>query len=259
MLRAAADATGLYRFFRYSRAYEWYARACGSGYARVLAADRAFYGRLFQEFAIRSVFDVGANVGDKAQVFQELGARVVCVEPDPDTADILRYRFGRSVTVEQTAIGEQPGTAVLHRKEHHGFNTLSEKWAGAAPDAQVIGSVEVPITTLDELIVRHGRPDYIKIDVEGFEQQVVAGLSAPVRLLSIECNLPLFRAETDAVLTRLCHLAPGVRFNARPADGPDWILKDWVDAPRLAPLLAVTEPTTYDLFAVCPDPTSTDC
>lgn len=251
-LRAAADATGLYRLFRYSRGYEWYARARGTGYARVLAADRAFYRALFAEFGVRSVFDVGANVGDKAQVFRELGAAVVCVEPDPATADTLRYRFAGGVAVERAAVGERPGTAVLHRKAHHGFNTLSEKWAGAAPDPEVVGSVEVPVTTLEALAATHGRPDYVKIDVEGFEREVVAGLAAPVRVLSVESNLPLFRAETDAVLARLTELAPGVRFNARPADGPAFVLKEWVDASGLAPLLDVTEPTTFDLFAASP-------
>ena len=251
-LRAVADATGLYRYCRYSRGYEWYARARGTGYARVLAADRAFYQPLFAVFGVRAVFDVGANVGDKAQVFRELGARVVCVEPDPATADILQYRFGAAVAVERTAVGERPGTATLHRKSHHGFNTLSAKWAGAAPDAAVVGSVEVPVTTLERLAAAHGRPDYVKIDVEGFEREVVAGLAAPVRVLSIESNLPLFRAETDAVLARLADLAPGVRFNARPADGPAFVLPEWVDAAGLATILDVAEPTTFDLFAASP-------
>jgi FkbM family methyltransferase len=42
------------------------------------------------------------------------------------------------------------------------------------------------MTTLDELIGKHGVPVFIKIDVEGFEEAVLQGLSQPVRALSFE-------------------------------------------------------------------------
>src|SRR5262249_15978785 len=181
-------------------------------FARAVAADHAFYRPLFARFGVRLVFDIGANVGDKAEVFRGLADRVICVEADDKTADVLRYRFANQpeVAIEAMAVGDRIGHADLRRKRHHGFNTLSQKWAREL-DAQALPTndvVSVPLTTLDHLMLTHGRPDYIKIDVEGFEWPVISGLSKPVPLLSFECNLPAFRMQTDLIVEHLLTLPP---------------------------------------------------
>src|SRR4051812_31878517 len=91
--RKLLDITGLYPRFRYSGSYDWYARFLRTAYAAALNADRQFYHSLFKKYGVRTVFDVGANVGDKCRVFREAADSVVCVEADPATAAILRYRF----------------------------------------------------------------------------------------------------------------------------------------------------------------------
>ncbi len=44
----------------------------------------------------------------------------------------------------------------------------------------------VPVTTLDDLILRYGEPTFCKIDVEGYEAAVLHGLSRPLAVLSFE-------------------------------------------------------------------------
>ena len=47
-------------------------------------------------------------------------------------------------------------------------------------------SVDVAVTTIDALIAKHGRPAFIKLDVEGYEAEALQGLSQAVRALSFE-------------------------------------------------------------------------
>jgi FkbM family methyltransferase len=249
------DWFGLYSWFRYSRGYEWYARCRRSGYAQLLANDRRFYRPLFDRLRIRSVFDLGANVGDKAQVFSELADRVVCVEADPMTASTLRHRFRkeRRVLVEAVAVGSRPGSATLHRKLYSGYSTVSEKWADATLETvPTTERISVPVSTLDQLISVHGRPDYIKIDVEGSELEVIGGLSAPVGALSFEANLPTFLQETVAVADRLLQLCPRVRFQLRQADGPEFARPEAFDRNGLVDAIREAR-ATFDIFAFSDD------
>jgi FkbM family methyltransferase len=141
------------------------------------------------------VFDIGSHVGDRVAAFRRLGARVVAVEPQPALARTLRLLFGRdkAVTVVESAIGRAPGTVALRLNlDNPTVSTASDAFIAASRDApgwegqQWTRTVEVPVTTLDTLIARFGTPRFIKIDVEGFEAEVLAGLAAPVPALSFE-------------------------------------------------------------------------
>lgn len=65
----------------------------------------------------------------------------------------------------------------------------------------------VPVTTLDALIARHGKPDFVKIDVEGFEAEVLKGVSQPLRAVSVEF-VPELWERSVACLRHLASLGP---------------------------------------------------
>jgi FkbM family methyltransferase len=141
------------------------------------------------------VFDIGGHVGDRVAAFRRLGARVVVAEPQPALATTLRLLFGRDreVTVEEVAVGRAAGTVALRiNLDNPTVSTASDAFIAAADGApgwegqHWTRTVAVPVTTLDALIGRHGRPRFIKIDVEGFEAEALAGLSSPVPALSFE-------------------------------------------------------------------------
>ncbi|SRR5579871_1951297 len=167
---------------------------------RIYYGDRQRRGALDRHYARfvaegDLVFDIGSHVGDRIAAFRRLGARVVAVEPQPALATTLRLLYGRdqAVTLVESAVGRQPGMIALKLNlDNPTVSTASEAFIAAAQGApgwegqHWTRTVNVPVTTLDTLIVRHGTPRFIKIDVEGYEAEVLAGLSAPVPGLSFE-------------------------------------------------------------------------
>lgn len=141
---------------------------------------------LFRPF-VRSgslAFDIGAFRGHYAETFRELGARVVAVEPNPARAAEIRRHFP-GITVENAAVADRPGTLTLRIGLDDQHSTVSDEWAAMHPERWST-SIEVAAVTLDELVERHGRPGFVKIDVEGFEAHVLRGLSSPVPALCFE-------------------------------------------------------------------------
>jgi FkbM family methyltransferase len=140
-------------------------------------------------------FDIGAHVGDRTSSFRRLGARVVALEPQPGAARVLRLIHGRDpeVTLIQAACGDHEGSVALRiNSANPTVSTASTAFIRAARGAdgwegQVWdGEITVPCTRLDTLIRRHGRPDFVKIDVEGFEAHVLAGLTHALPAISFE-------------------------------------------------------------------------
>jgi FkbM family methyltransferase len=159
---------------------------------RKAAMDR-LYGNFVHEGDL--VFDVGSHVGDRVGAFRRLGARVVAVEPQPALVTTLRLLYGRdrNVIIEAKAVGRTSGEIELKvNVDNPTVSTASGAFVDAANGAagwegQVWGkSIRVPMTTLDALMAAHGRPAFMKIDVEGFEAEALAGMSQPVKALSFE-------------------------------------------------------------------------
>jgi FkbM family methyltransferase len=140
-------------------------------------------------------FDVGAHVGNHTRCFAGMGARVIAIEPQPAFAAWLRrlFRARPQVTVLECALAAAPGVVELYRSPRTPtVATVSQRWietvrATAGFDqVRWAEAVQVPATTLDALIARYGLPRFCKIDVEGYEAEVLRGLSQPIRALSFE-------------------------------------------------------------------------
>jgi FkbM family methyltransferase len=185
--------------------------------------NRSAMDRLYARFVKHGdlVFDVGSHVGDRIAAFRRLGARVVACEPQPALVKTLRLIYGRDagVTIEPVAVGANAGEIALRiNLDNPTVSTASAEFVQASQGApgwegQVWGkSIKVAMTTLDALIARHGMPAFIKIDVEGFEAQALAGLTQPVAALSFEFTL-IQRDVAQACIRRCAELGY-VRYNA---------------------------------------------
>jgi FkbM family methyltransferase len=183
------------------------------------------------------VFDIGAHVGNRVRAFSALGCRVVALEPQPDFARLLRAFFRRSahVTIVESAVAETAGRRSLSLSERTPtVTTLAAEWRAARerdPDFAAVQwnrRIEVETTTLDALIERFGVPAFVKIDCEGSEPAILAGLGRPVAALSFE-YLPRALPEAEVCLTRLAALGP-YQFNWSIGESNQLRSERWLDA-----------------------------
>ena len=217
--------------------------------------------RLYAQFVKPGdlVFDAGAHVGDRVAAFRRLGARVVALEPQPALVRTLKLLYGRDrdVAIEPAALGAAAGTVELKVNiDNPTVSTASADFVAAARDAvgwhdqAWTGRVTVPMTTLDALIARHGVPAFIKIDVEGFEAEALAGLTRPVAALSFEFTT-IQRGVAQAALDR-CIALGFTGFDAALGESQALVHGTWRSADAMRRWLAglPDDANSGDIYAV---------
>jgi FkbM family methyltransferase len=222
----------------------------------VVRSLRIYYGnrrhgpamdRLYRRFVNPGdlVFDIGAHVGDRVAAFRRLDARVVAIEPQPAFVKVLKLLYGRTsdVTVEATAIGRDAGTIeMMINATNPTVSTASRNFVNAARNApgwegqSWTKTLCVPVTTIDALIARHGVPAFIKIDVEGFEAEALAGLARPVKALSFEFTT--IQRDVALACVERCIALGYARFNAALGESQIFVHADWIGGPEIARWLA---------------------
>jgi FkbM family methyltransferase len=220
--------------------------------------------RLYREFLEPGdvAFDIGAHVGGRVRAWRRLGAKVVAVEPQPDCLRVLRLFFGRDrhVTIVPSAAGARAGLARLAvSTATPTVSSMSPGWIDSVTTDRGFArvrwnhSVEVETSTLDELIAVHGPPAFCKIDVEGFEADVLAGLTWPVRALSFEYVPSAHDAAMAALdqVERLGAQAGDYLYNFSLGETMRLTSEHWFDAPELVRRLDRIRPTgrSGDVYA----------
>lgn len=214
----------LYYTLKYSLAFRLYQVIFKYDVIKQEKKEVAFYKSFLQSCDL--MFDIGAYDGHKTEAFLKIAKKVVTCEPDEESFKILHTRFRNRRTrvfLENKAIGETKGEKKL--LIHHpgsAFNTLSKKWKDTLEKDNVekwnekiwfSEEKKVQCVTLDSLIEKYGNPGFIKIDVEGYEENVLKGLSQPIQFLSFEGLYPEGLPEILNCITRIEELCPAAEYN----------------------------------------------
>lgn len=218
------------------------------------SAWQRFYKNLIKPGQL--AFDVGAHVGSRSRVLSSLGAKVVAIEPQRHLADFLARSLPKEIVLIRAALGPRFEQRVLRASSKHPtVSSLKADFVEQAGDTRGFENVKwdvsevVEVLTLDSLIERHGQPHYLKIDVEGFELEVLQGLSTPVPLVSFE-YLPGFKKLSHEVVARLMDLGD-YSFNVVIGEKAAFGWDGWKDQEHLRKWLDELDPRTKsgDIFA----------
>ena len=132
---------------------------------------------------LSTVVDIGANRGQFALAVRAIsGAKVVSFEPLPEVAKIFLMVFSddTAVSLHVAAIGEKSDKALIHlsaRDDSSSLLEIGEAQSEYFPGTHEIGTLEVKVGTLDEFLNKEDivGPAMLKLDVQGFELQALAG------------------------------------------------------------------------------------
>ena len=198
--------------------------------AKLLPERITFYRQFIS--ASDLVFDVGANVGNRVEAFLACGATVIAVEPQPNCVATLNKKFGNKITIENVGLGDTFGELQMQISSDSTVSSFNEDYINKTKDrfkySKWEDTIQVKIKTLDSLIQHYGVPQFCKIDVEGFELQVLKGLHQSIPYISFEYCVPEMLDQAQDCIAYLHHLSPTSTFNYSIEETMKWALPNWM-------------------------------
>lgn len=185
-------------------------------------------------------FDVGAHLGNRSAAWLGLGARVVAVEPQPACIRYLQKKFGQNERFHlfAGALDSRVSEKTLHISTlNPAVSTLSDAgWMSRMAQAasfKLEWDVQTTIqtNTLDQLIEQYGLPAFCKIDTEGYELQVLNGLSKAIPLICFE----VISVQKESVEPCISHIGTlgDYEYNWSVAESLRFQLPHWVGAEQM--------------------------
>lgn len=244
---ATALTSKLRQYYRCYRNWQKYKKPSAKR-KESMGRELQFYSQFIKKGDL--CFDIGANIGDKTEVFLQLGAAVVAVEPQESCWRFLKRRYqNKNVHIVTKALGKAAGQKEIFIDRSHTLSSMSPEWIDSVTKSGRFSShkwnykITIETTTLDALIEEYRIPDFCKIDVEGFEWEVIQGLSQPVNMLSLEF-VPEHLEPVLACIEYLSKLG-NAEFNYSLTDPTSFVFPTWVDAGDMTNTLQTSRGESY--------------
>lgn len=187
-------------------------------------------------------FDVGANLGNRIGPLLAVNARIVAVEPQEFCQKVLKLRFGKKIAVVPMGLGEAEEVKEFYISDASYLSSFSKTWIDSVKKDRFkenkwsnVGKVQM--TTLDKLVAKYGTPAFIKIDVEGYELEVLKGLNSPVKMISFEYTTPEQTDRAIACIERIRSVNPDIECNYSVGESMEFEMPEFIKAEEILRLI----------------------
>ncbi|WP_034886445.1 FkbM family methyltransferase [Gillisia sp. JM1] len=218
-----------------------------------------FYKRILKMHPSRNnlIFDVGANIGSKSIIFSKLARKVVSFEPSEKLFIFLQKKFANTnVILFNYALGNSVSKSDLYIVENNeAYNSLNKKHIEITATSRNIATIDtvkhqqVNVEIIENFITKFGIPKYIKIDVEGYEYEVIKGLKTTVPIISFEANLPEFSEESIQIIKYLDELSLN-RYKYNFTVSNSFIMKNFIAKEEAINFLIDTNLQYVEIYAI---------
>ena len=219
----------------------------GSKEKELIRERRLFYLQFLKAGSI--FFDIGANYGNRIEPLVNDDVKIIAVEPQQECVRFLKRKFGNKLTILQNGVGSKLESMTMYISTNANIlSSFSKEWIDSTQQSGRFSKVNwnktrtIEMITLDYLIAKYGTPDFVKIDVEGFELEVLKGLTQPLKDLSLEYTVP---ERKDALLDCLNYLnvlyKGEISFNYCTSESVSFAVVDWLNYQEVIELVNTSE------------------
>lgn len=193
---------------------------------------KLFYSALIPENG--KYFDIGANFGNRIEPIINCSYGVVAIEPQKECINYLKLKFGNKIKIVPKGLGEKNEIKEMHIADNPVLSSFSSDWIEKTKSSGRFKKYKwnkvrkIEITTFDDLIEKYGKPDFAKIDVEGYELNVLKGLSQPINMVSLEYAAPEGIDLIEKCLQKLDSIAlNSISCNYSVGESMEWAGDKW--------------------------------
>lgn len=210
---------------------------------KLIEQRRSFYKQFLIDNSI--FFDIGANYGNRIEPLINDNIKIIAVEPQIECVRYLKQKFGKKITILQKGVAKEMETKLMYIATNANIlSSFSKEWIDSTKKSGRFKEIswdktrKIEMITLDFLISIYGKPDFIKIDVEGFELEVLKGLTQNVKVLSLEYTVPERKEELIDCLNYLKDLPnSNLVFNYCITENMQFNLPNWVNYNEIIKLI----------------------